>query len=394
MNQSANPQYLKTAAISGAQLSPQQKFNQFSNIWQEDWSLITGSKQEALKHVCTLSDSSKNLMKALAERARSLLPPDSCTQTFYAKAIAPFATGLGLQHPLANGFAFISPYGLPYLAGSGVKGVLRQAARELATDQWSSESEWNLNTIDYLFGNESSDDSISKLSRGALTFFDVIPTLAGDRLCVEVMTPHQSHYYQDGETPHDSGSPNPIFFLAVPADSQFSFRVRCDIARLTQYAPDLVLNGKWEQLLGEAFIHAFNWLGFGAKTAVGYGAMAIDDKEQAKVREAKELAEAKIKHEEAVAQREQTRLTMTPEARVIDELLTNRPDKNWSDLTTLFKALDKKTVSTEYVLPVAEHLQELMTKAKKWKEKTDKKNPEKDNEFQETLKVKKWLTRP
>ena len=37
-----------------------------------------------------------------------------------------------MEHPLENGFAFLQPYGLPYLAGSGVKGVLRQTARLLA----------------------------------------------------------------------------------------------------------------------------------------------------------------------------------------------------------------------------------------------------------------------
>ncbi|MCX8518010.1 MAG: hypothetical protein ORN29_08120, partial [Rhodoferax sp.] len=42
----------------------------------------------------------------------------------HATAKAPFTTGLGNEHPLENGFAFLNPYGLPYLAGSGVKGVL------------------------------------------------------------------------------------------------------------------------------------------------------------------------------------------------------------------------------------------------------------------------------
>ena len=63
--------------------------------------------------------------------------------TFEAQAIAPFTTGLGNEHPLENGFAFLSPYGVPYLPGSGVKGVLRQAARELVSGKWGEIAGWS-----------------------------------------------------------------------------------------------------------------------------------------------------------------------------------------------------------------------------------------------------------
>jgi len=222
-----------------------------------------------------------------------------------ARATAPFTTGLGNEHPLENGFAFLNPYGLPYLPGSGVKGVLRQAARELASGQWGDTHGWSevptyalpvgkqhldLSVIDVLFGRESGDGETQHL-RGALSFWDVIPQIAGDSLMVEIMTPHQSHYYQQkaaaGSTsPHDSGSPNPISFLTVPPGSRFAFHVVCDAAHLARLmpcqgadAPDLVGDGGklWKALVEQAFDHAFTWLGFGAKTAVGYGAMSRPD---------------------------------------------------------------------------------------------------------------------
>jgi CRISPR-associated protein Cmr6 len=231
---------------------------------------------------------------ALAETALNLLRLD-------AIAAAPFTTGLGNEHPLENGFAFLNPYGLPYLPGSGVKGVLRQAARELASGEWGERHGWSdertymlqvgkdripLSVIDVLFGLESGDGDTEHV-RGALSFWDVIPQVAGDSLMVEIMTPHQSHYYQQkpaaGSTsPHDSGAPNPISFLTVPPGSAFTFHVVCNaahLARLTQdrhdRAPDLLAEGDthWQILLKHAFLHAFDWLGFGAKTAVGYGAM-------------------------------------------------------------------------------------------------------------------------
>ena len=104
--------------------------------------------------------------------------------------------------------------------------------------------------------------------RGALDVWDVFPEAKGDRLVVEVMTAHHSAYLRGDGTPNDSESPNPIYFLAVPAGSQFDFNVVCHLDRL----PDPV-RARWRALLNAAFDHAFSWLGFGAKTAVGYGEM-------------------------------------------------------------------------------------------------------------------------
>ncbi|MFN6961651.1 MAG: type III-B CRISPR module RAMP protein Cmr6, partial [Rhodocyclaceae bacterium] len=138
----------------------------------------------------------------------------------------------------------------------------------------------------------------SNAVRGALSFWDVIPQIKGNSLMVEIMTPHQSHYYQEEKqdeksgtivSPHDSGQPNPISFLTVPPGAGFTFHVVCDrkhLERLTRDrfdgAPDLLAQEHWKTLLTAAFEHAFAWLGFGAKTAVGYGAMASEAMRQSR----------------------------------------------------------------------------------------------------------------
>ncbi|MDE0374093.1 MAG: hypothetical protein OXI73_16345, partial [Rhodospirillales bacterium] len=82
--------------------------------------------------------------------------------------------------------------------------------------------------------------------------------------------------------------------------------MRCDLARLGLLAPELAENDRWKRLLRTAFEHAFEWLGFGAKTAVGYGAMRRDTERKErewrdaearaqKVREAKKRAERQAK---------------------------------------------------------------------------------------------------
>lgn len=266
------------------------------------------------------------LIDALCQRQQQLFSTIPQTQrlSLEARSIAPFTTGLGNEHPLENGFAFLNPYGLPYLPGSGVKGVLRQAARELASGDWGDTHGWSaearfpllegpaecrkpmcdknqqpilLTQADVLFGRETPAGE-SEHVRGVLSFWDVIPQLAGNSLAVEIMTPHQGHYYQkkserktgDSTSPHESGQPVPIPFLTVPPGSGFAFHVVCDLPRLRWLAPELAQDDRWKTMLTAAFEHAFAWLGFGAKTAVGYGAMARLNEEQ--VTAAREQAEA------------------------------------------------------------------------------------------------------
>lgn len=283
----AAPKYLTDVAHTDS--SPGMHFSQLFRVWPSDWSKPKDSKAEAIRELCKLPKSSVEQLSALTQRAKACRSATPDSLTLEAEAVAPFATGLGNQHPLENGFAFLNPYGLPYLAGSGVKGVLRQAARELASDDWGHLTEWEATAIESLFGKESDDGEVEHF-RGVLSFWDVIPQLKGDSLSVEIMTPHQTHYYQNGDSPHDSGAPNPIFFLAVPPGSSFVFHVQCDLPRLRDKASDLADHDKWKTLLTHAFEHAFKWLGFGAKTAVGYGAMHEDAKK--KTQREKQIAEA------------------------------------------------------------------------------------------------------
>lgn len=264
------------------------------------------NKRSALEQATRLTATDRSAMNALAERQTLLADHFSTSDqllTLDAKAVAPFTTGLGNEHPLENGFAFLWPYGLPYLPGSGVKGVLRQAARELARGDWGDTRGWTDDAIDALFGKEAQDGTDHQ--RGALSFWDVIPQIQGNRLLVEVMTAHQSHYYQNNASPHESGQPNPINFLTVPPGSGFTFHVVCNRPFLARIAPGLAEQDRWKSLLTGAFEHAFDWLGFGAKTAVGYGALEIDRSKQeaAERRQAEERA-AREREAEAAAHRE------------------------------------------------------------------------------------------
>ncbi len=293
------------------------------------WDKNDFASRQAWRDVCALGKADVERMQALVARQAGQASAVNPTEILrlQASATAPFTTGLGNEHPLENGFAFLNPYGLPYLPGSGVKGVLRQAANELASGQWDA-SNWSsdlrhevheragtdgrkgkhlfdASDLDVLFGSEAPDGE--NHLRGVLSFWDVMPQIEGSSLMIEIMTPHQSHYYQQkgaagSSSPHDSGSPNPISFLTIPPGSGFAFHVMCDSTQLERLAPDLAANDRWKALLTEAFEHAFAWLGFGAKTAVGYGAMERNTQAEEKLTRAQ--AQAQTAAEQAAEEKD------------------------------------------------------------------------------------------
>lgn len=233
----------------------------------------------ALQQVITYSKSAQAQTKALIERQEAVIKNVDTTLklSIPAKSLSPFMTGMGMEHPLENGFAFLQPYGLPYLAGSGVKGVLRQTARLLAEDAFGEgKNGFNAVTIETLFGTDPKLENLEpeKCQRGALTFWDVIiqpkETLSKMNLAVDILTPHQSHYLQGNENPHDSGQPVPVPFLAVGVGADFHFHITAN--------PHLLgdLKDCWQEMIQQCFKYTTEWFGFGAKNAVGYGVLKVD----------------------------------------------------------------------------------------------------------------------
>lgn len=387
MTRAAVPEYLGNDFTNAP---PGHRFSLYLEAWQADWQLDNKNKTQAIKRVLPLPDDSVKALNAL--RCRQLKLAQSLNaEIFDAFGTAPFATGSGMEHPLENGFAFLDPHGLPYLPGSGVKGVLRAAARELASGDWVGNENWEEKYVPALFGSKPGEDS---LERGALSFWDVIPQLPANKVTkkvemrVDVMTPHQNHYYQDGSTPHDSGQPNPIPFLTVPSGALFRFVVTCD----ERYLPDERLKGDgWRKLLRAVFAHAYEWLGFGAKTAVGYGAMQIDP-EAAAAAERKRLSDEEGRRRLAMEDARKRQLAqMSPVDRAIREYLDGRADKNQPEITALTTGIEQNQIVGVEKQELAQRLQAMMKAEQCWKETSAAKNPSKDKDHQRTLKVLSWL---
>jgi len=305
---------------------PGHRFGLYFDGWEADWQKPT-NKTPAFRTVAdSLPAHSRAALKALCQRQATLAASLGASGFSHpARLSAPLATGLGNEHPLENGFAFLNPHGLPYLAGSGVKGVIRRAAEKLASGDWGDTAGWTEEAIRILFGlGEEDPERDSNPRRGALMFWDLFFQPASDQgplLSVEIMTPHHSGYLQGTGTPHANESPNPIPFLAVPAGCQCTIHAQCNPALIPTEAA--VLRENWRTLLEAAIELAGAWLGFGAKSAVGYGRIGQDEALRKKL--AQEAAERAKAAEEAA--RKAAKASLSPQARVIAEFIERCENK-------------------------------------------------------------------
>ena len=441
------PQYLRSDLKSA---SPGLRFG----MYFAPNGLQNGSKIEALRQAAKLSTDDQCLCRAISNRQRTFYSTlaDSERIELVGESIAPFTTGMGNAHPLENGFSFLIPYGLPYLPGSGVKGVVRRAMEELVhpnfsslysctlvppklTDIWHlfGFERWSIsnnalegkwidefvinqqeieNYLNAVLKLEEEDNSrlrerlgdcqgdpqqLVKLvadqslhMRGSLEFWDVIPEIQGHSLDVEIMTPHQSHYYQKNyagsQSPHDSGQPTPIGFLTVPPKSKFRFFVHCNLILLRRFAPHLAEDGLWKNLLQRGFEHAFEWVGFGAKTAVGYGSMNLK-----KTMENHAYVEQKIRSIDDQVEQHLSVQT-NPIDHELNDLCSRDQNKNQPKITVIIRELKANRWQGEKKIEIARRVRVWMQEDNSWTETSRKKQPEKDKHYQNTRFVMNCLT--
>ena len=333
----ALPHYLTRTPGDFNDCPPGHRFGLYFDGWEPGWCKPT-NKTPAFRTVAsTLPGHSRAALDALCQRQRALAA--NLGQTVFthpALLSAPLATGLGNEHPLENGFAFLTPHGLPYLAGSGMKGVIRRAAEELASGDWG-DSAWTQDSINTLFGLETDPgDTQATHTRGALVFWDLFfqPPAGSNRplLTVEIMTPHHSGYLQGKGTPHANESPTPIPFLAIAAGSTCTAYVQCTPALIR--AESAALHDTWPALLAEAFEHAGEWLGFGAKSAVGYGRLQPDPVEAARKKQEKQRQEAAAKQEKQQQEAAAKLASLPADERFLAELTQHMLDTLPSDPRT------------------------------------------------------------
>lgn len=189
--------------------------------------------------------------------------------------------------------ALHSIYGVPYIEGSSIKGLLRHCIMQEEAN--AIEQEW----FQVAFG-VGSDDKENPYGRGNLVFFDSFPE-SSFTLEKDIQAPHYVDYYRsEGETlPTDDMSPNLFEFYVV---KETSFTI---IIGVLEKSKDIM------ETIKKHLKIALEDYGLGGKTAVGYG-LAVEVKDvtqrlQERLRriqqekEQKKQKEQQLKEQERVA---------------------------------------------------------------------------------------------
>lgn len=167
----------------------------------------------------------------------------------------PLAIGLGNSSPLENGLTLHHTYGVPYLPGSALKGLLRRAAARFGL----SESEKAV-----LLG-EGPDLKQKKPGNAAyLVYWDGwLDPASAQPFQRDVITVHHPDYYSTGGQvwPTDFDDPNPVAFLSVKPGVKFHIPITCP----AENARD------WPHKAAEMLQWGLEHLGLGGKTNAGYG---------------------------------------------------------------------------------------------------------------------------
>lgn len=228
------------------------------------------------KHELTVGDA--DALTAYATRLANLATARG-GKTLPFTTAGRFVTGLGRSHPVENGFAWHPTLGTPYLPASSIKGMVRGYVQQWLDDDavenaivthdvkaaTATDAAQRARALaDYFFGGSGDAPGV-----GRVIFLDAVPTQP-PTLAADIMTPHYGPYYSDGQAPGDWHSPNPIPFLTVRQGATFQFAI---LPRTPANQPLLTAVSQWLQ-------DALDWIGAGAKTAVGYGRFLVDDSAQ------------------------------------------------------------------------------------------------------------------
>ncbi|MCB1866619.1 MAG: type III-B CRISPR module RAMP protein Cmr6 [Chromatiales bacterium] len=304
-----------------------------------------------------------------------------------------FATGLGLPHPVENGFAWHPVLSVPYLPGAAVKGLVRAYF-----EQWTDLPETLIKTrLRTWFGSESKNAKI--MEAGWYVFFDAIPT-DRPKLIADVMTPHMGKWYESGavnpggpdNTPADWHDPVPVPFLAVrDLTLLFAVGVRPKLPK------DIALQAREElNELWEALANALDWLGAGAKTAVGYGRMvrgATPDRATLEKGFGTYSKELRSTLDGLAQQREKLGKldSQDPIEQSMEAAIAAEPNKQQAATVTLIKAVEAGLWAGDERTEVIRRIKARMESSKEWKPISGAKNPDRDAAHQRTLKVDNWL---
>jgi len=190
--------------------------------------------------------------------------------------------GLGNESVYETSMTLHHIYGIPYIPGSAIKGVIRSY---IITEEFGKDKNGSLDLKNAekralkdrsfcdIFGCPKKS-SYNESRQGKIIFFDAFPQ-SNPQIEPDVMNPHYSPYYSDSSNkvpPADYHNPVPIFFLTVK-NTEFEFIVGINEKDNTVIQKGAFKDKRPMEVTYEYIKKTLGEHGIGSKTAVGYGYM-------------------------------------------------------------------------------------------------------------------------
>ena len=252
----------------------------------------------ARQYTTAIMEKQKSIVDQLTSQAMKVV-------TLSMKQDWRLAIGLGNASAYNNGFTFHPIFGIPYIPGQNVKGILRNY---IIKEYFCKNIEEAVKDPVFCHFFGCPDKSYDKTARaGKLIFMDAFPVNSDGsfEILPDIMNPHYKPYYEDEHenpqmAPHDAYAPVPIIFLTIKnAEFQFNFYLKRSedispnkfLAELSVQHPrkdgEQIMEadqGDCEgsiklfdgeepisSIIRKTLIEALEIKGVGAKTRVGYG---------------------------------------------------------------------------------------------------------------------------
>ncbi len=225
-----------------------------------------------------LKDEAKQAYTYSFNEWKSTMLAQDNTECFEIKSITKVLLGTGNASVFEFGFNLSKPYGVPYISGSSLKGLVSAYLAKTGNEDWkksNTNTEKSAYQVQLFGGRYDKSDYI-----GSVNFYDAkISPNETNWFVKDIITTHYQRYYGDGNNailPDGTENPIPIKITALDANLKFF----------------VVLQGpeKDRGFIKKVLIEALENDGIGGKTAVGYGRFEYIPDESEKMSTLKELS--------------------------------------------------------------------------------------------------------